>query len=90
MVTEILRIPRRLDGVVVECGSYQGGSTANLSLVCGLVGRILHVFDSFAGLPEPSKADTLHILPSLKELRGFAKGDFCGSLETVKANVQRL
>jgi len=89
MVTEILCIPRGIQGGVVECGSYQGGSTANLSLVCGLVGRTLHVFDSFAGLPEPSEADTLHVLPSIRELRAFRRGDFCGTLETVKANVQR-
>src|SRR5262245_33881117 len=50
MVTEIMRIPRAVAGSVVECGSYKGGSTANLSLVCKLVGRRLHVFDSFAGL----------------------------------------
>jgi O-methyltransferase len=89
MVTEILRIPRKVPGAVVECGSYCGGSTANLSLVCGLVGRTLHVFDSFAGLPEPSAADQLHLLPSVKELRAFSKGDFCGTLETVKSNVGR-
>jgi len=89
MVTEILRVPRGITGAVVECGSFQGGSTVNLSLVCGLVGRKLHVFDSFAGLPEPSTADKLHILPSIKELRAFEKGDFCGTLETVKSNVQR-
>lgn len=90
MATEILRIPREREGVVVECGSYQGGSTANLSLVCGLVGRTLHIFDSFAGLPEPTEADRLHILPSIHELRAFEKGDFCGTLEIVKNNVERL
>jgi hypothetical protein len=89
MITELLRIPRGIKGVAVECGSYQGGSTTNLSLVCALVGRTLHVFDSFAGLPEPSEADKLHVLPSVQELRGFNKGDFCGTLETVKTNVQR-
>lgn len=90
MVTEILCIPRTFDGVVVECGSYQGGSTANLSLVCALTRRTLHVFDSFAGLPEPSKTDTLHLLPSVRELRAFQKGDFCGTLETVRTNVRRF
>ncbi len=90
MVSELLRIPRSVAGAVVECGSYCGGSTANLSLVCALVGRTLHVFDSFAGLPEPSAADQLHVLPSVQELRAFEKGDFCGSLETVKSNVQRF
>ena len=89
MVTEILRIPNSVEGAVVECGSYCGGSTANLSLVCQMVGRTLHVFDSFAGLPEPSAADRLHLLPSVKELRAFRQGDFCGTLETVKSNVQR-
>src|SRR5262245_19686023 len=63
MVTEILRIPRGLPGVIVECGSYQGGSTTNLSLIAALVGRTLHVFDSFAGLPDPSPIDELHTLP---------------------------
>lgn len=90
MVSEILRIPSAVAGSVVECGSYCGGSTANLSLVCALVGRTLHVFDSFAGLPEPSVADQLHVLPSVQELRAFEKGDFCGTLETVKSNVQHF
>ncbi len=90
MVTEILRIPRALTGAIVECGSFQGGSTANLSLVCALSGRTLHVFDSFAGLPEPSAADKLHMLPSIEELRAFSKGDFCGTLDLVKSNVQRF
>jgi hypothetical protein len=90
MVTEILRIPRAVTGAVVECGSWQGGGTANLSLVCKLVGRKLHVFDSFAGLPEPSASDKVHVLPSVKELRGYRKGDWCGTLETVKSSLGRF
>lgn len=90
MATAMLRIPCSVDGVVVECGSYQGGSTTNFSLVCALMGRTLHVFDSFAGLPEPSKTDKLHTLPSIQELRAFEKGDFYGTLETVKTNVQHF
>lgn len=90
MVTEILRIPRKLAGAVVECGSYQGGSTTNFSIVCGLIGRTLHVFDSFAGLPEPTEADKLHVIPSIQELRAFEKGDYCGTFETVKSNVGRF
>lgn len=89
MVTEILRIPKDVRGVAVECGSYQGGSTANFSLVCAMVGRELHVFDSFAGLPEPSDADKLHKVPSLGEIRTFREGDWCGTLEIVKENVRR-
>jgi hypothetical protein len=75
--------------VVVECGSFQGGSTTSFSLVCALVGRELHVFDSFAGLPEPSKADKLHKVPSLREIRVYSKGSWCGTIETVTENVRR-
>lgn len=89
MVTDILRIPKDAKGVVVECGSYQGGSTTNFSLVCAMIGRELHVFDSFAGLPEPSEADRLHKVPSLLEIRTFSKGGWCGTIETVTENVRR-
>jgi O-methyltransferase len=89
MITEILNVPKNEQGAVVECGSYQGGSTTNFSLVCALVGRELHVFDSFAGLPEPSDADKLHKVPSLREIRTFRKSDWCGTIETVTENVRR-
>jgi hypothetical protein len=89
MVTEILKVPKKLKGGVVECGSYQGGSTTNFSLVCALIGRELHVFDSFAGLPEPSEADKLHKVPSLREIRTFSKGRWCGTVEIVTENIRR-
>ena len=37
MAAKLLEIPPDVEGVVVECGSFQGGSTANLSLVCEIV-----------------------------------------------------
>ncbi|MDP6587025.1 MAG: hypothetical protein QF535_20400, partial [Anaerolineales bacterium] len=39
MVTKILTIPKAMRGSVVECGSYKGGGTANLSLACALCNR---------------------------------------------------
>ena len=89
MVTEILKIPRDVRGVVVECGSYQGGSTVNFSLVCAMVGRELHVFDSFAGLPEPSEAEKLHKVLSIRNISTFQKGDWCGTIEVVTENIRR-
>src|SRR5262245_58605460 len=62
MATKILNVPKSLEGSLVVCGSYKGGSTANLSLVAALCKRSLEVFDSFAGLPEPSSHDQSHIL----------------------------
>lgn len=89
LASAILAVPPSVDGVVVECGCYRGGSTANLSLVAALAGRRLVVFDSFAGLPEPSETDRLHPTPFSEHVDAYAHGDFAASLETVQANVRR-
>ena len=81
MALKILETPPDVIGDVVECGTWKGGSAANLSLVCRIVGRRLRVFDSFQGLPEGD--------PSDREAAGYQKGDFCGTLEEVKANIRR-
>ena len=57
MASKLLEIPPDVEGVVVECGCFHGGSTANLSLICDIVGRELIVYDSFEGLPPPVPGD---------------------------------
>jgi len=89
MATEILKVPKSLAGVVVECGCYKGGSTANLSFVCAATGRRLVVFDSFRGLPEPRPQDALHIVLERHEIHRYAEGCWSGSLEEVRENVAR-
>jgi hypothetical protein len=89
MVARILALPASVPGVVVECGCFQGGSTTNLSLACEMVGRRLHVFDSFEGLPEPEAEDRSHALVDTGELHTYTAGAFAGSLETVKGNIAR-
>lgn len=89
MATAILKIPKELKGVVVECGSYKGASAANLSLVCALIGRTFQIFDSFEGLPEPSKRDSAHTLLSSEELHTYTKGSWCGTLDEVKDNITK-
>ena len=87
MATAILQIPSSVEGCVVECGTYMGGSTANLSLACALTGRRLEVFDSFEGLPAPDARDRVRVLG-----RGeaeYAEGAYAASLEDVRANVTR-
>ena len=79
IAVKLLELPPDVEGVVVECGSFLGGSTANLSLVCDLVGRDLIVYDSFEGLPEAEEADRFAV--------DAGQGLFAGDLETVKANV---
>ena len=89
LVGAVLNVPRALGGGVVECGCYKGGSTASLSLACAAVGRTLHVFDSFAGLPEPDAHDRVHLLPDVRVLHSYEAGAWCGTLDEVKANVGR-
>ncbi len=87
MATQILKVPRTVEGSVVECGSFKGGSAANLSLVCALCERQLEVFDSFAGLPEPSEVDREHRIVSIHQVHTYAKGAWKGTLEEVKGNI---
>jgi hypothetical protein len=81
MALKILESPPQTPGDVVECGTWKGGSAANLSLVCRIVGRKLKVYDSFEGLPEGEGRD--------REAKHYQKGDYHGSLEEVKANIRR-
>jgi O-methyltransferase len=66
---------------VVECGTWKGASAANLSLVCRIVGRQLHIYDSFQGLPAPQEGD--------REVQYYMAGDYCGTLDEVKRNISR-
>jgi hypothetical protein len=90
MATEILKVPPQVEGCVVECGSFKGGSAANLSLICKLCDRKLEVFDSFAGLPEPSDMDQKHVLVGAQEVHTYEKGAWCGTLPEVKNNITRF
>ena len=89
MATAIMKLPKSVEGVVVECGSYKGVSAANLSLVCALCHRRFEIFDSFEGLPEPSAQDKSHILLSAGELHTYTKGTWCGTLDEVRANITK-
>jgi O-methyltransferase len=75
-------------GIVVECGSYKGGSAANLSLICAKAGRKLHVFDSFEGLPDPDDEGG-HRLVMREEVHEYRRGDWRGGLNEVRENVSR-
>lgn len=81
MAVKLLEVPHDTDGVVVECGCFLGGSTANLSLICEIVGRRLIAYDSFEGLPPP-KGNDQYARP---EHTGFLRAD----LDTVESNVGR-
>jgi O-methyltransferase len=88
LMTEYLfNIPRSATGVVVECGTYMGGTTVNLSLACEMTGRQLYIFDSFEGFPEPSFSDRRHRVPVAAEIHCYEKGGCHGPLEAVRDNI---
>jgi O-methyltransferase len=82
MAVKLFEISPEVRGVVVECGCYLGGSTANLSLACDIAGRDLVVYDSFEGLPPPAPGDKY----AKEKMTGFLAAD----LDQVKSNVARL
>lgn len=82
MAVKLLEIPPEVEGDVVECGCFRGGSTANLSLVCEIVDRRLIVYDSFAGLPAPEPGDIY--------ANETTAGAFSAGLDLVRANVARF
>lgn len=91
LVEEVLRVPGSVPGDVVECGCFNGASTASLSLACELSGRRLFVCDSFEGLPEPSEEEKVDVYASSDGFYVWEKGEFSseGSLEGVRRNVER-
>lgn len=89
MATQILRVPPTVEGCVVECGSFKGGSAANLSLICALCNRNLEIFDSFQGLPDPADADKSHAVVDQREIHTYTKGAFQGTLSEVKASITK-
>jgi hypothetical protein len=89
MAGKILRVPKELPGVLVECGCYKGGSAVNLSRLAALCGRKLHLFDSFEGLPTPTVDDEGHLVLSEFQVRTYEKGDYAGSLAEVRSNIEK-
>ncbi len=91
MVEDILRIPKELEGDVVECGCFNGSSTANLSLACAATHRRLFVCDSFEGLSKPREDEKDEAPSGFSRHWTYAEGDLSseGGVEGVKANVAR-
>ena len=77
----------RLPGALVDCGTYNGGSTALLS--AGAPNRDIWAFDSFEGLPAPSERDTDDPSVDLEEAAEFFKGKCLGTEERLHEAVAR-
>ena len=86
-IRAMLALPADTPGVIVEAGCFKGSSSAKFSLAAEMVGRDFVIFDSFQGIP-------LNDEPHDKNIFGagasFNQGDYCGSLDEVKSNVQKF
>lgn len=60
MLAAAVRRGRELEGDMIECGSYRGGSAALIGMLLEGTGKTLHVCDSFEGLPAPTARDNFH------------------------------
>ncbi|MFC1730980.1 TylF/MycF/NovP-related O-methyltransferase [candidate division KSB1 bacterium] len=79
-----------IDGPIVQCGCFKGGSTAKLSVIAQKTNRKLYVFDSFQGLPEPQLEDEEDLKGFDSEPdRIFTAGEYKGELEEVKSNIEK-
>lgn len=81
MALKLLEMPPTVVGDVIECGTWRGGTAANLSLVCKIVNRNLRIYDSFEGLPARLEAD--------RTAKDYTPGDFAATVEEVKETIRR-
>lgn len=71
-----------IDGDIVECGSYKGGSGILMGLLLKEmdIPKKIHLFDSFEGLPEP------HI----EKDGGYKKGQFKSNFDELQNSIINL
>jgi O-methyltransferase len=79
MALKLFEMPPEVEGDVIECGTWKGGSATNLSLVCRIVGRKLRIFDSFEGLPAGDDLD--------REAKFYKQGEWHGTFDEVRSNI---
>ena len=79
-----------VQGPIIECGCYKGGSSTKLSILAKMTNRQLFICDSFAGLPSPQTPEEAR-LEGHGDNRGFifTEGDYSATLEEVKENIQK-
>ncbi|MEP7076146.1 MAG: TylF/MycF/NovP-related O-methyltransferase [Acidobacteriota bacterium] len=81
MALKIFETAPDIKGSILECGTWKGGSAANLSLVCKMTGRKLLIYDSFEGLPPGDEND--------REAKFYKEGEYAGTLDEVKENLRK-
>lgn len=76
---------KKLNGAIVECGVAEGGTSAMMAMTSRLYSTIIRdkwLFDSFVGLPEPTKEDYVGGKTG-NFVRPLPKGSCLGTIEQV-------
>lgn len=81
VIWKILDSPADRSAVIVEAGSFKGGSAAKFSIAAKMSGRKLVVFDSFEGIPDNNEQHGKNIFGQYTD---FRQGSYRGSWEEVK------
>jgi O-methyltransferase len=71
-------VRRDVEGAIVECGVWRGGSMMAVALTLlrlGVSDRDLYLFDTFAGMTEPTAEDVRHSGESASDLLAGARDD---------------
>lgn len=89
-------VDNHIEGDIVECGVWKGGSSMISALALknkGQIDRKLYLYDTFAGMSAPTKEDvSLHGTQAQGKWEAFADGDKnlwdYASLQEVKDNLE--
>lgn len=66
--------------IMVEAGCWNGGSSAKFSILCEMLGYMLHIYDSFQGV-EP-------VDPETYDFWYVFSGEYSASQESVRQNIE--
>lgn len=78
-----------IEGDIVECGVWRGGMTAGITEVLGL-GRQIHLFDSFQGLPPAKELDGMEALNWQRDTTSPSYYDNCTADETFAQSAMQM
>ncbi|MFZ4664230.1 MAG: TylF/MycF/NovP-related O-methyltransferase [Caldilineaceae bacterium] len=62
-LSQLLKLTKTISGDTAECGAYQGASSYLICEQNGGLGKTHHIFDSFAGLSQPTAMDGAYWQP---------------------------
>lgn len=81
-VAKVFALRKALPGeIMIEAGTYNGGSAAKFSFLCEMQGYTLHIFDSFEGV-EP-------LSPELYNIEWDFAGEYAATEEYVWNNLKK-